>query len=723
MLTVFRPVRAVARLALWWAFAIGAAVAGPRDYVTLLVPDGADQGSWPIKVWTDTAAEEGVQMVTMTASNFLALGPFASYMVDGLILPDSAHMTVSDALVAAVRQYVQQGGKLMLTYDAGVLNEADQYDPSGRSRFSELVGVDYVLYDSLRERMVGFGPVVGSRGRLDNLGVPPGKYLPYAAPAQPAALAAYVPASRLDPGGSAFMRSRIRARARLAPSGTQPALSTVEGLRYEQPVTASTAVVAQQQVQAQGAATLRADDDASAPVADPGAEWPEAAPAAPVESPRDRSLQVVSGYGFGQLDYYHFVTSGSFPGTVFLSSPTSGLVAGERSYGAGKVLFVNLPLGFFKAIGTDGMLLHGFLTHFARDQVVMPRLSAQPRGVGGLVYNWHVDDGDDVVPQFRQLLDMPFLRNANAGPFSVHFTAGPDVSVLGDGQGMNLPANPAAQDVLRRAGKFAPYAGSAGPRHEIASHGGWNHNLYGTYANEDNAATYLPWLELNFAAVENVTGRTQREYSAPQGNNPGWAVRWLEARGVVGMYTVSNTGSAATREWRDGSRLTDRLWTMPITPFGVSATFEEFAFNGVSDAATAQWLSDLQSFVVNHRTNRLFYNHPPGALEHVGVVRSFVNRAGRLQDRGRFKWYTMTELADFAQRRIQTTWHSSSAYGVASFAAANPQSLADVTWLLPRSRYGQPTVTAGSAQVSGSARYWLVTGSGGQSLRFSAPER
>jgi len=704
-----------------------AQAAPSRDYLTLLVPDNANLSSWQVQVWTDAAAEEGIQIKTLTDSAFLAMGNGAAGKIAGLILPDSAHIQASDALVAAVKQYVSSGGRLMLTYDAAALTDTGYYASTGKSRFSDLVGVDYVLYETLRDQVVGFGPIVGNKGRMDNLSLPPGKYTPYASTTV-ATTAAFVPTSRFDAGGSQFMRSLIATRANGTATGgllTGAVTAGTNPLRYDRPV--STASQALPQLLTQlltGFTTLRQTDDVSANASADGSSWTENLPAyTPLKlAASDAAMQAVSGYGFGELGYYHYVTTGTFPGNVFLTSPQHGLVAGERSYGSGKLLFVNIPLGFFKAIGTDGALLQGFLNHFARDQVAMPRMSVQPKGIGGLVYNWHVDDGDDIVPDFKYIMSLDFMQNQ--GPFSVHFTAGPDVSVLGDARGMNLPNNPAAQDVVRKAGKFGIYANSATMKHELGSHGGWNHDLYGLNATESNESTYLPWVQQNFSAIENVTQQPLREYSAPVGNNPAWATRWIESHGVVGMYTVSNGGAAATREWRDGQRLTTTLWAMPIVPFGKSATFEEFDLNGVSNGASAQWLIDLQSFVANNRTNRLFYNHPPGARAHLGVVRTFVKRAAVLQAQGRFNWYTMAQIADFSQRRLQASWSSTSTQGLSSFVATHPTSLADMTWLLPRSRYWVPAITSGSGTVSAlDATYWLVTAKSGTSLRFVALER
>ena len=114
---------------------------GPsRDNLTLLIPDNAAVNSWQVQVWTDAAAENGIQIKTITNSAFLALGSTAASKIAGLVMPDSAHIQASNTLVNAVKQYVSGGGKLMLTYDAAVLNDQGFYDPSGKSRFSDLVG-------------------------------------------------------------------------------------------------------------------------------------------------------------------------------------------------------------------------------------------------------------------------------------------------------------------------------------------------------------------------------------------------------------------------------------------------------------------------------------------------------------------------------------------------------------------------------------------------------
>lgn len=713
----------------------GAQAATPaRDSLTLLVPDGADPASWQIKVWTDTAQEEGLRLQLMTDSQFLALGNAAAATIAGLVMPDSAHITASDAVVTALKQYTNLGGRLMLVYDAGALTSAGVYAPA-KSRFSDLVGVDYVMYDTLRDKVVGFGPVVGTRSRLDSLLLPPGKYQPWTPPASvagTATVATFVPATTRDPGGSKHMRSAIEARGRRGidegSANVRPlrgqSLTSLLGLASNPTTVTGTSVTIASKVATSSAMTpLLAQD--IAPAASTQLKT-QLQPTTTVNitgsvTAADSQLNAITGYGYGPVDYFSYVTQGSYTGKTYLSSPDHGLVAGVRTVGSGRVMFVNMPLGYFKAIGTDSAPLHGFMSLFATDQVGLPRLSSQPRGRGGLIYNWHVDDGDDLLSDARYLLDSTSVFKR--GPYSIHFTAGHDVVTVGDNKGMFLDTNTRSQDLVRRMGNIGVWAGRLPVQHELGSHGGWNHDLYGLGANDSNQAIYQPWLELNFAAIERTTGRKIREYSAPVGNNPAWAVQWLENRGVNSMYFVGDTGAASLRSWRAGVRLTNKLWSFPIVPLGKYATFEEFDLNGIPDTTSGQWLIDLQDFVVNHRTNRLFYNHPPGARGHLPAVQPMLAHADSLQAAGQFRWYSMNQIATFSQRRITTTWSSTTSSGLTTFTASNPTSLQDQTWRLPRSKFGTPRVLSGNASVSSDSDEWLVVANGGTQLSFVAAPR
>ena len=738
-----------------------AVAAPPRDRLTLLVPDGANRSAWQISAWVDAAADEGIKLEILSDSEFLLMGDNSVANIAGLIMPDSAHIRASDAVVNAVKRYATLGGRLMLVFDAGALDANGFYPITGPSRFADAVGVQYGDFNLLRDRLVGFGPVVGTRARLDALSLPPGKYLPYTtAPASVAyasASAAFVPTSQYDPGGTEAMTGLIRARAKKGiDDGSRNVrdrrpyvLRELLGLGAED---TSGLRLAGRHADATNAVAKHIYDVRGRPVgyvdailAADAKSYTERATATPV--PDDSRLNVISGYAFGPLNYFSFVTTGEFPGTVFLSSPEHGLVAGQRSLGSGQLLFVNIPLGSFKANGTDSAPIQGFLGLFAREVAGVATMSVQPQGRGGLIFNIHVDDGDDLNTNVKNLLSLKKVGNPwSVGPFSVHFTAGPDVISFGDGNGMDLANNKKSKDLVKKLSKlkikFKPsndtntdtvddveYYSDDEPdnkpgesRHEIGSHGGWIHDYWGANATVlGPALTHL--LQLNFDAIEAVTGRKIREYSSPVGNTPTWAVNWLENRGVVAMYLVGDVGAAMVRSYRDGARLTNKLWSSPVTPLGKYATWEEFEEFGIGDAASGQWLVDLQSFVVNRRTNRMFYSHPPGVSSHLNPVRVLQNRGNSLQTQSRFAWYTMSQLADFSQRRIEVNWSAAPAGSSTVYSARHPSGLNDMTWLLPKARFNQPVITQGKGAVSADQVNWVVSVIEGLEFQFAATDR
>ncbi len=146
------------------------------DRLLLLVPDNRSLTGPDVDLWTDAASEEGLHLVAMHDSEF-ARPLFARPSAAGVILPDTIHQKTSDAFVAAIRQFVAGGGKLMLVYDAGALSLEGRY-ALGRSRLSDLAGVNYCLYDTLREKTIQWSGVGGAASAVRELGIPPGKYYP-----------------------------------------------------------------------------------------------------------------------------------------------------------------------------------------------------------------------------------------------------------------------------------------------------------------------------------------------------------------------------------------------------------------------------------------------------------------------------------------------------------------------------------------------------------------
>lgn len=595
-----RRTSALMLLALALAAVLPAMTHAATNQIALLVPDGLSLPDPRVSAWLDAAQEEGLKITVINDTQFQQGITPAQF--SGVILPDQVHVNASDALIAALDTYANQGGQLMLVYDFGALTTTGFY-ASPKSRLSSLAGVDYVLYDQLLGNMIGVGPITALGTTLRTLQVPPGKSMVWDA------------------------------------AGTDP----VEG---------------------------------------------------------------ISGYVYGFLIYPSFVTQGTYTGTALVTSPNFGLVAGLRNVGSGRVLFVNLPLSYLKG-QTDGMLMHGFLRYFGSNLMKMARLSAQPQARGGLVLNWHFCAGDQVAPANV----LKSRGTFNNGPFSISITAGPDQITGGDAKGVNLSGNITAQQLVA-------YLLSKG--HRIGSHGGWIHDFWGANASETNQATFEQYLVMNKQSVESATAIPVVEYAAPEGNTPQWSVNWLEANGNSSYYFLGHTGMAPTRSYRNGVLSNNTIRAFPVMPFGPYATFEEFDEFNVPAATITTWYRQLIDFVVKNRTGRLIYMHPRGAADYPTVLNALFNKAANLKASGQFNWYTMDTLAQFGQRREQTTWQATDTGNAWSFQASHPTDLTDMAWVLPRSGYSQPVVTQGLATVTWDAANWIVTATGGNSLAFVA---
>jgi hypothetical protein len=301
----------------------------------------------------------------------------------------------------------------------------------------------------------------------------------------------------------------------------------------------------------------------------------------------------------------------------------------------------------------------------------------------------------------------------NHKPFSIHITAGPDTIVPGDKLGFDLPNNLTVQQHLRN---FVTQG------HEVGNHGGWIHDYYGDNANETNQAQFEPYLVLNRNAVQAVIGKGSTEYSAPQGNNPLWAVTWLQQNGVNSFYSLSHTGSAVTRSYRGGGLPHPAMWAVPVTPFGVAATFEEFEELMFTEAEINQWYKDLMDFASNNETNRMIYAHPPGAVEFPNVMNTMLQYAKTQQAAGKFRWYTMSRLRNFMVQRSNTTWQSAIApNGMMRVTASNTTTnLVNLTWAYPKTKYSRPVAVSGTMTIVDQGTDWLVRITAGKNATFDA---
>lgn len=145
--------------------------------ITLLIPDSMNSDAPQVRIWTNAASERGVLLHPLHASEWMrGVNYGAPALRQSVIVPDTFHREMSDALVRTIYRVVETGGNAMIVHDAGLLTEHGVY-AAGPSRFSDLLGVRYGDYDRWKEQLSHYSEIRGAPATLEQLGIPPGRYL------------------------------------------------------------------------------------------------------------------------------------------------------------------------------------------------------------------------------------------------------------------------------------------------------------------------------------------------------------------------------------------------------------------------------------------------------------------------------------------------------------------------------------------------------------------
>jgi hypothetical protein len=83
---------------------------------------------------------------------------------------------------------------------------------------------------------------------------------------------------------------------------------------------------------------------------------------------------------------------------------------------------------------------------------------------------------------------------------------------------------------------------------------------------------------------------------------------------------------------------------------------------------------------------------------------------------GRFRWYTMAELSRFLDRREATQWSIVHRGDNERLEAESPDSLKDMTWLVPANHYTEPHLTEGTAEIARNGSDWSIKATDGKKL-------
>ena len=414
-------------------------------------------------------------------------------------------------------------------------------------------------------------------------------------------------------------------------------------------------------------------------------------------------------YLYGAAEFPHFITREKAEGVQLMRSGTS-VLANLRQLGAGQVLFVNMPLGYLKQ-RTDGIWLHSFLRYFAEHLLQGPRLLAAPDGIGGMVINWHIDDR-------KALGFLPMLNEigfGDFGPYSIHLTAGPDSNRVGDKLGMDLDNNPQMQQWVRDMRKRG---------NSIGSHGGWIHNVFSLDVTEASRAVHEQLIHKNIGSVAKTVDARILEYSAPSGNQPQWSTDLIEQAGIRAYYTTGNVGLGPTRGYVDAGRGRQRAWAFPISALDQAASFEEAADARVPSSEMKRWMIALADYCRSNGVVRLFYFHPIGVSMYQDAAASWVKYVRQSEIEGVFRMYTMAQMAEFLDRREGISWSIKPdvADHHLNIQIDSDVDLAQQVLALPKSRFAQPKLLEGNAQIIESKDSWRIHAGSGRQLRLKTTE-
>jgi len=384
------------------------------------------------------------------------------------------------------------------------------------------------------------------------------------------------------------------------------------------------------------------------------------------------------GYGYGKLIYpvsrVEFETGFSAADVqaeaVTEAGETFPVLVHKKVFGS-SLLYVNLPLGHLKAM-TDDLPMRAIMRTFLFDLVRIPHLVNTPDGIGGLVFNWHIDWSED-WRALRFLIDRGFFPPELR--FSLHNTAGPFTNKPGDGLGFDA------------CGRGRPLLEAILPHGTLGSHGGWGHNWFasriadGTFG-EAEIETYI---RKNNNCLQGISGYPVSEYSAPNGLHPQPVVtRILERNGVEAYYYTGDSGSAPNRTFHQGEMVSERVIAFPVLPFGKNASFYEIDKAGIPAASLREWFSSIIRYLIETRSIRMIYSHPYDVEPYYPqeVKAFFTELAGVIREK-KLSMKPMTDYARFLRRFLQTDTRFRLRPGGLDVEVENPLGLQGITIAVP----------------------------------------
>lgn len=363
-------------------------------------------------------------------------------------------------------------------------------------------------------------------------------------------------------------------------------------------------------------------------------------------------LFTITGYQYGALDYplakvdvSHVDDKNVLAYSLYKDGRSSPNTFWKKM-GAGNVLYVNLPLGYLKAYGTDDLLLKAYLKAFLFRISPVPHLDNALYHKAGIILNWHIDDHRERTNLYTYIQKGIIRKNLRQ---SFHITAGDFLFERDDKLGFDAAKYPKPVRKMMEMGI-------------IGSHGGWAHNWF---VNQQKADKLTPediayYVDINNKTLSLITNYPIREYSAPSGIHvQPLLTKILEERGFLAYYYPGDIGSEPNRTFIKGKMVSDKVIAFPVMPRQEIVSVQEFADNGISTAEYQKWLFKTLEHALENRDISLFYNHIydfENNPEFVKPFSLFLDKLEYHQKRDELIVESMTYFAEFILRFLKTDY-------------------------------------------------------------------
>lgn len=368
------------------------------------------------------------------------------------------------------------------------------------------------------------------------------------------------------------------------------------------------------------------------------------------------------------------------------------------NHAKGRVLYVNLPLGYLKGY-SDDLPMRSVLRTFLFDIIAMPHIMNVEQGLGGLVINWHVDSEVEHM-SLPYLLDNGYLRKSINS--SYHICAGDFFLKPHDGLGFEAAGR--GRELILKLKEYGT----------VGSHGGWAHNWFSDNINSGKFGEkeIYQYIKKNNDLVASITGYPVTEYAAPNGAHPQpAATRALEALGVVAYYYTGDSGSAPNRTFSDGKMVTENVIAFPIMPFGKTASiYESYRIANRSDSEVKEWFFATLDYIKRNRIVRMIYSHPYDIQYYPKVYLDFVDKVELMQTNKEIIVRPMTDVSRWMFRFLKTRYEFERGEKQTVVSLSNPQGLRGVTIAMPKQHYAAPL--GANITIQDDERYYYVTVAG-----------